>query len=386
MDPVSQFLNYVGQLTENLPGARAAMILLGGIVGAMLIKFLVRALLHRTGLDEWMARRLGLDDANTEQAISQFIFLILLLVVAIAALNAAGLGEVTLRLQTLTEPVVQTVPRLVLAGAWCFLTWVLATLAKKIVQGVLTASRLDERLGLDGTQPLSRAILTVLVSLIWLILLPIIVNSLEIPEVSSVLNRFITQIWASLPGLVFGTLIIAFGVFVANIVRKMVTAVLEGIRIDHLSQTLGYEGKVPVLGLSLSSALGWVAMISIIVTMTAQGLQVMNLEFVSGLAVLISNFWAATLIFLVGLVLADLARRAIGSRNSLFGNIARYVVVFLFGGMALQRAEITALSSNVVEYLITGAIVAAVIAFGIGGAIAIGLGGRDRVKRYLDSK
>ncbi|MBU6302748.1 MAG: hypothetical protein KGS60_14435 [Verrucomicrobia bacterium] len=386
MDPVSQFLNYVGQLTENLPGARAAMILLGGIVGAMLIKFLVRALLHRTGLDEWMARRLGLDDANTEQAISQFIFLILLLVVAISALNAAGLGEVTLRLQTLTEPVVQTVPRLVLAGAWCFLTWVLATLAKKIVQGVLTASRLDERLGLDGTQPLSRAILTVLVSLIWLILLPIIVNSLEIPEVSSVLNRFITQIWASLPGLVFGTLIIAFGVFVANIVRKMVTAVLEGIRIDHLSQTLGYEGKVPVLGLSLSSALGWVAMISIIVTMTAQGLQVMNLEFVSGLAVLISNFWAATLIFLVGLVLADLARRAIGSRNSLFGNIARYVVVFLFGGMALQRAEITALSSNVVEYLITGAIVAAVIAFGIGGAIAIGLGGRDRVKRYLDSK
>lgn len=193
MDPVSQFLNYVGQLTENLPGARAAMILLGGIVGAMLIKFLVRALLHRTGLDEWMARRLGLDDANTEQAISQFIFLILLLVVAIAALNAAGLGEVTLRLQTLTEPVVQTVPRLVLAGAWCFLTWVLATLAKKIVQGVLTASRLDERLGLDGTQPLSRAILTVLVSLIWLILLPIIVNSLEIPEVSSVLNRFITR-------------------------------------------------------------------------------------------------------------------------------------------------------------------------------------------------
>jgi hypothetical protein len=166
----------------------------------------------------------------------------------------------------------------------------------------------------------------------------------------------------------------------------MVTALLEGLRIDTLAESLGYEGKIPVMGLKLSAALGLVAMISVIVTMTAQGLQVMNLEFVSGLAILLSNFWAATLIFLVGLVLADLARRAIGSRNSLFGNIAKYVVIFLFGGMALQRAEITALSSNVVEYLITGAIVAAVIAFGIGGAIAIGLGGRDRVKRYLDSK
>jgi hypothetical protein len=386
MDPVSQFLNYVGQLTENLPGARAAMILLGGIVLALLIKFLVRGLLHRTGLDERVARSLGLEDTNTEQAISQFLFLILLLVVAIAALNAAGLSEVTLRLQTLTEPIIQTVPRLIFAGAWCFLTWVLATLAKKIVQGILTASRLDERLGLDESRPLSRAILTVLVSLIWLILLPIIVNSLEIPEVSSVLNRFITQIWTSLPGLVFGGLIIGFGVFIANIVRKMVTALLEGLRIDTLAESLGYEGKIPVMGLKLSAALGLVAMISVIVTMTAQGLQVMNLEFVSGLAILLSNFWAATLIFLVGLVLADLARRAIGSRNSLFGNIAKYVVIFLFGGMALQRAEITALSSNVVEYLITGAIVAAVIAFGIGGAIAIGLGGRDRVKRYLDSK
>ena len=89
---------------------------------------------------------------------------------------------------------------------------------------------------------------------------------------------------------------------------------------------------------------------------------------------------------MIGLVLSDLAKQAIGSRNPLFGTIAQYVVTFLFGGMALQRAEITALSSNVVEYLIKGAIVASVIAFGIGGAIALGLGGRDWVKRYLDSK
>ncbi len=383
MDPVSQFLNYVGQLTENLPGARAAMILLGGIAGAMLIKFLVRGLLHQTGLDERVARGLGLEDTNTEQAISQFIFLTLLLVVAIAALDAAGLSEVNLRLQTLTEPIVQSVPNLIFAGALCFLTWGLATLAKRIVGGILTASRVDARLGLDETRPLSRAILTILVSLIWLILLPLIVNTLGIPEVSNFVNPFITEIWSFLPDLVFGSLVIAFGIFVANIVRKMVTAVLEGLRLDSIPASLGYEGPFNILGLRPSAALGLIAMISVIVTMTSLGLRKME---ILDLANLLNNIWAATLIFLIGLVLADLAKRAIGSKSDLFGSIAQYVVIFLFGGMALQRAQITALSSNVVEYLIRGAIVAAVIAFGVGGAIAIGLGGRDRVKRYLDSK
>ena len=386
MDPISEFLNYVGQLTDSLPGARAALVLLGGIVIAILVKLVIRALLHQTGIDERVARGLGLSDANTEQAISQFVFLTLLLVVVIAALNEAGMTNVTQRLQLLIEPVVQMIPRLLFAGVLVFITWVLSSLCKNILNGILTASRIDQRLGLDETRPLSRAILTVMVSLIVLIMLPFILNTIDIPEVSRYLNPWIVRIWTSLPGFVFGGLIVGFGIFVANIVRKVVTAVLESVRVDELPQKFGYQGTLTILGMKLSAALGMIAMISIIVTITAESLPAMQLEVISGLATLLSNTWAATLIFLIGLVLSDLAKQAIGSRNPLFGTIAQYVVTFLFGGMALQRAEITALSSNVVEYLIKGAIVASVIAFGIGGAIALGLGGRDWVKRYLDSK
>ena len=362
------------------------MTLLGGIVIAILVKLLVRALLHKTGIDERIARSLGLSDANTEQAISQFIFWVMLLVVGIAALNQAGFSSVTLSLYTLVDPVVQAFPRILFASLLAFLTWVIATLVRNILNGILSASRLDERLGLDKSRPLSRAILTIVVSLIGLIMLPIILKTLDIPELSSSLNPLISKIWNSLPGVLLGILIVAFGVLVGNIVRKMVTAVLEGVGLDDIPAKLGFQGHLSVMGLKLSSALGLVAMISIIVTMTAQGLEMTGLEFVSKLAVLLSNLWAATLIFLVGLVLADLAKRAIGTKNVLFGTIAQYVVTFLFGGMALQTANITPLSSNVIEYLIKGAIVAAVIAFGIGGAIAFGLGGRDWVKRYLDSK
>ncbi len=385
MDPINEFLNYLGLYTEN-PWIMAAILFLGGTLAAMIIKFIVRGMLHQTGIDEKLARVLGLRDTNTEQAISQFIFLLLMLVVVIISLNTAGLYQVTERLQALIDPLVQALPKLLFATLLALLTWVVATLVKNILQGILTASRLDARLGLDESRPLSRAIVTVVVSLIVLLMLPSILNALGIPEVSGVLNPLITQIWSSIPGLVFGGLIIAFGVFVASIVRKMVTAVLEGIRLDNLPAALGYRGTVNMMGLSLSSALGVVAMISIIVTMTAQGLQVMQLEFVSGLALLLRNLWAATLIFLIGLFLADLAKKAIGAKNLLFGTIAQYLVTFLFGGMALQRAEITPLSTHLIEYFVKGAIIAAVIAFGIGGAIAVGLGGKERVKRYLESK
>jgi len=385
MDPLDQLLTSLGLYTDE-PWIKALIVLLAGSAVAILVKFIVRGMLHQTGIDERLARGLGLRDSNTEQAISQFLFLLLLLFVVILALNTAGFYQITERLQSLVDPLIQAMPNILFAGALAFLTWVVSLLVKSILQGILTASRLDERLGLDESRPLSRAITTVVVSLIVLLMLPSILNALGIPEVSNVLNPLITQIWSSIPGLFFGGLIIAFGIFIATIVRRMVTTVLEGVGLDNLPATLGSQGKLRMMGLSMSAALGLVAMISIIVTMTAQGIEVMGLTFVSGLAKLLQNLWAATLIFLIGLFLADLAKQAIGAKNFVFGTVAQYLVTFLFGGMALQKSEITTLSTHLVEYLVTGAIVAAVVAFGIGGAIAIGLGGRERVKRFLDSR
>ncbi|MEQ1842715.1 MAG: hypothetical protein ABL994_20130, partial [Verrucomicrobiales bacterium] len=312
MEPINEFLNYIGLVTDDLPFVRAAIILLGGTLVAMLIKVIVRGLLNQTGIDERMARALGLRDTNTEQAISQFIFLSLMLAVIIVALNEAGLTQVTVRLQALIDPIIQALPRIFFAGALAFLTWLFATLVTNLLQGILTASRLDARLGLDGeSRPLSRAILAVVATLIGLIMLPLILSTLGIPEISAVLNPQIAKVMTALPDVMFGGLIIGFGVFVGSIVRTMVTAALEGIRLDSLPASLGYQGSLSLMGLTLSSALGVVAMISIIVTMTEQGLDAMHLD-VSGVATLLRNLWAATLIFVVGLFLADLANKAIG--------------------------------------------------------------------------
>jgi hypothetical protein len=183
-----------------------------------------------------------------------------------------------------------------------------------------------------------------------------------------------------IPLVIGGGLIIAFGVLLGTIVRKMLTAVLHATGLDRLPDRLGYQGRFVLFGHSLSGALGYIAMISIVVTSIAEGIQTMKLGLVSNLAEFLARLWGATLIFLIGLFLGDLTKRAIAGRNVLFGTVAQYIVIVFFGGMALQKAEITELSSTLVQYLIAGAVVAAVVAFGVGGAIAIGLGARDEVK------
>lgn len=378
---VSVWLEALGSLG---PWVSAGVILVIGLILAKAVEVIVVGILNRTEVDERLARTLGLKDTHTEKAIGRFVFYVLLLFVFVAALDAAHLSEeVTKPLRNILDQISAYIPNILGAALLAFVTFAFATVIKNILQGLFTASRLDERLGLGEERPLSNAIVTVVFFLIILIALPWILGLLGIPAVADTVTPLVQQVIYYIPRLFGGGFIIAFGVLLGTIVRKMLTALLHATGIDRLPDRLGYEGKTVFFGHSVSGALGYIAMISIVVTTLASGIQFMELGLLSDLAGFLARLWAATLIFLVGLLLGDLAQRAISSRNRLFGTVAQYLVIFFFGGMALQKAQITELSSNVVQYLIAGAIVAVSVALGVGGAIAIGLGAKDEVKKLL---
>lgn len=378
---VSEWMEAVGSLG---PWVSAGVILVIGAILAKAVEVILVGILHRTEIDERMARRLGLKDAQTEKAIGRFVFSLLLLFVFVAAMDAAHLSEeVTKPLRNILEQVTAYLPNVLGAALLAFLAFAFATIVKNVLDGVLTASRIDERLGLGDDRPLSNALVTLVYFLIILFVLPAILDVLRIPAVGDAVRPLIQQVNEGMPRVLFGGMTIAFGVLLGWIVRRMLTALLHATGLDRVPGRLGYEGKFAFFGNSLSGALGYVAMISIVVTALASGIGMMKLGLLSDLAVFLARLWAATLIFLVGLILGDLAKRAIIGRNRLFALVAQYVVIVFFGGMALQKAQITELSSSVVQYLIAGAVVAASVAIGVGGAIALGLGAKDEVKRLF---
>ena len=101
---------------------------------------------------------------------------------------------------------------------------------------------------------------------------------------------------------------------------------------------------------------------------------------------LLNLFAGCISIFMVGLLFCGVVKKGIAPKSEFWASIAYAAILIFAGGMTLSSAQLTDLSDIVIEYVIVGGTVAAVVAFGIGGAIAIGLGGKESVAKYLEKK
>ncbi len=367
------------------PWISAILILFFGFIACWIIQKVVEGLLHHTELDEKVADMLGVSNANTERAFGAFLFWFLMLFVVMAAISAAELGEnVTRPLENMLAQVTTFLPRLLGAALLTFVAFAVATIVKKVLLGVLTATRIDERLGLGTERPLTTALTTIVFFLIILTILQGAIETLGIRSISDAINPMIQQILSYVPILFAGGVVLALGIFLSSIVNKALGSTLAAAGIDRIPQRLGYESEIRFLGRPLSEMIAKIVALTIIVVMVKQSINIMNLIELRAVADKILDVWGGIVIFLIGTFVAGLARNAIGS--GVWRDVAYYGILVFVGGMALQAAQLTTLSDTTIQYLMQGAIVTAVLAFGIGGAIAIGLGGRQKVQSYLENK
>lgn len=367
------------------PWLSAALILFVGFIVCWIIQKIVEGILHHTELDEKIADALGVSNANTERAFGTFLFWFLMLFVVMAAISAAELGEnVTRPLENMLAEVTTFLPRLLGAGLLAFVAFAVATIVKKILVGILTATRIDERLGLGPDRPLTTAITTIVFFLIILTILQGAIETLGIQSISEAINPMIQTILSYVPILFGGAVVLALGIFLASIVNKALGSTLAAAGIDRIPMRLGYDQEIRFLGRPLSEMIAKIVALTIIVVMVKQSINIMNLVELKVVADKILDVWGGIVIFLVGVFVAGMAKKAI--TNQVWRDVAYYGILVFVGGMALQAANLTTLSDTTIQYLMQGAIIAAVLAFGIGGGIAIGLGGRYKVQKYLEDK
>ena len=384
LDDVKDWFDTLG-FGEIGPWLSAAMILFFGFIACWIIQKIVEGILNHTELDEKIADMLGVSNANTERAFGAFIFWFLMLFVVMAAISAAELGEnVTRPLEDMLGKVTSFLPNILGAALLTFVAFAVATIVKKILLGVLTATRIDERLGLGSDRPLTTAITTIVFFLIILTILQGAIETLGIQSISDAINPMITRILSYVPVLFAGCVVLAIGIFLASIVNKALGSTLAAAGIDRIPQRLGYSDEIRFMGRPLSEMIAKIVALTIIVVMVKQSINIMNLIELQAVADKILDVWGGVVIFMIGVFLASLARKAIAS--GVWRDIAFYGILIFVGGMALQAANLTTLSDTTIQYVMQGLIVAAVLAFGIGGAIAIGLGGRYKVQSYLENR
>jgi hypothetical protein len=150
-----------------LPGLLGALlVLLVGFVVALVLRSMVRALLDRTRIDERLDRKLDgtPDNFSIRDLAGLVVFWLVMLFAIVAALDMVNLGIIAAPFDNIFDRVLGFIPNLFSAAVLAIVAWIVATLVKKVLSGLLDSTNIDERLsnsaGMQQRIPLSQSIST----------------------------------------------------------------------------------------------------------------------------------------------------------------------------------------------------------------------------------
>ncbi|MGB6300264.1 MAG: mechanosensitive ion channel [Rivularia sp. (in: cyanobacteria)] len=284
--------------------------------------------------------------------------------------------------------VIDLLPRLLGAVAILLIGWLIAYLAKKIVQGLLNRTDIDNRIasGLTGTDSLQ--VEKFLGSLVfWIVLLftlGAVLDTLQLRVASQPLNSFLNQIGEFLPKLLGAAILLGAAWLVATLVKTLVVNALNALNVDERlnSQQDAEAGSTNQLSISqtIGTALYWfIFLLFLMPVLDTLGLQQalgpIN-SLVSEILAILPNILGAVIIGAAGWFAANIVRRIvtnllattgvdhIGSRfglsqastsgqslSSILGTIVYVLILIPVAIAALNTLQIQAISLPAIAML-----------------------------------
>ena len=368
---------------------RILLLLLILWVGRMVVKCVgkvVEKSLSKTSVDDKIAAKFG-HETNVTGGIVGFVKAILMLFIIIFGLDMAKLNVVSEPLNEMLTKVMEFIPNLIVAGVLAYVIVLVAGLVKKLLADVLGATKLDERLGsVAGTTPVSNSLVTAVYAFILLLCAPAVLDLLKIDAISTPIKGIVTSITDSVPNILAAGVIIFIGCLIGNIAKRLVSNLLEGTNVNSFPAKIGMS--VPTTGSrSISAVAGTVVMISVVVLSLTAAINQLGIEILSkasaGLYTGYFNVLLALIILAGGVIASRFAYDNLVGGNAKLAKIVKYAIIIFTSVIALNR---TGIATDLTSLPYTVAIYAAGVALGIGGAIAIGLGGQTYVSRWFDKR
>ncbi|NJN79450.1 MAG: mechanosensitive ion channel, partial [Anaerolineales bacterium] len=253
-----------------------------GRVGA----FLVRKGLESAKVDQRVSDSLGTKSEITKWVSGFAFWAIFILVLLWLVSLAQGMNLLPAGLSANAEQyafINGVIGQVISVGISLLVAWIIATVLKFLVIRVLNITRLDERLGEKVTgkkaSNMNESIGKAVFWLVFLVFIPSILNSLGIGAAASSVQGLVDQMLAYIPGIIGAVVILFLGGLLARIIRQIVTGFLEGVGVDSLGERFGLSKSQNAM--PLSSLLGTIVYILILVPVVISALDVLNLPVIS---------------------------------------------------------------------------------------------------------
>ena len=239
--PINELVNEIFAFLPNL--IAAGLIMFVGYVVARIVQRLLEAVLIAANVDGLLARigigstqgtmrtdstavppgtTPGATRGSFARAVGILAFAILIIQIGIAALQVLGIAAISGPATAMLNEIYAALPRILAAGLWLGIAFVIARFLKSIIEAVLPPTGFDDALRSTGVLP-PNAIPSRIVASIAMIVV-ILAASIEAARQlgGDEIAIFLAQITALGGKVIFGTLIIVAGIFLARIVSNLV--------------------------------------------------------------------------------------------------------------------------------------------------------------------
>jgi hypothetical protein len=239
--PINELVTEIFAFLPNLIGA--GLIFFVGLIVARIVKRLVETVLIAANIDGLLARvgigstegtvrtppeavPPGAAPASTRASLARaagvLVYALIIIPVAIAALQVLGIEAISGPATVMLNEILAAIPRLVAAALWIGIAFIAARFLKTIIEAILPPTGFDDAVRSTGVLPStafpSRIIANI--AMIAIILAAAIEAARQLG--GDQIAIFLAQVTALGGKVIFGTLIIVVGIFLARIIATLV--------------------------------------------------------------------------------------------------------------------------------------------------------------------
>lgn len=239
--PINELVNEIFAFLPHL--IAAGLIFFVGLVVARIVRRLVETVLVAANIDGLLARvgigstegtvrtdpaavPPGAAPATTRASLARaggiLVFALIIIPVAIAALQALGISSISGPATDMLNQILGAIPRIIAAALWIGIAFIAARFMKTIIEAVLPPTGFDDAIRSTGVLP-GNAIPSRIVANVAMIAI-ILAAAIEAARLlgGDDIAIFLAQVTALGSKVIFGTLIIVVGIFLARIVSNLV--------------------------------------------------------------------------------------------------------------------------------------------------------------------
>ena len=399
-DILTRTTDMLSGFVPSLLGAIGILVI--GWIVAVTVRSVVRGTLRRTRFDERVAEWTTGKPVSIAHTVGTVAYWIIMLFVAMAVFQTLDLPLVAEPLNALLSQLANFVPQLAGAIILLLVAWIIATVGRRVVSGVLRSIKLDERLAGDGdAEPpasLAASLGEAVYWLVFLLFLPAVLGALALEGLLEPVQSLVDDLLGFLPNVLGAGLILAVGWFVANLLSRIVTNLLASVGADGIADRLGLGQALGTM--RLSGLVGLIVYVLVLIPVLISALDSLALEAVTApasemLASILNAvpilFGAAVLLaiaYFIGRVVADLLTNVLvgagfdtiltklglardpaeGRRPSDVAGLLVLVALMLFASIeAAGMLGFESLSDLISRFLVMGGqVVLGLVIFGIG--------------------